>query len=127
MNEREIKPALIRGWKGVCPNCGSGPIMKDYLTVHKNCAICSEELHHHRADDGPTFVTILICGHILAPLIMISFEIFRPDPIILGLVFFIVFCCLSFISTPSGQRGFYRFTVGKTYAWILKQLDYNAC
>ncbi len=105
-DERKIKPALLRGWNGVCPNCGSGPIMKGYLTVRENCAVCSEELHHHRADDGPAYVTILICGHILAPLIMLSFEMFRPDPIILGLIFSLFFVALALFLLPRIKGAF---------------------
>ncbi len=106
IDEREIKPALVRGWNGVCPNCGSGPIMKGYLTVHRNCAVCSEEFHHHRTDDGPAYVTILICGHFLAPLIMIAFEVFRPDPIILALAFSLFFVALALFLLPRIKGAF---------------------
>ena len=105
-DDREIKTALIRGWKGVCPNCGSGPILKGYLTVHKNCAVRSEELHHHRADDGPAYVTILISGHILAPLMMMAFELFRPDPFVLGLVFCLFFVALALFLLPRIKGAF---------------------
>ncbi len=104
--KRETKTALIRGWNRVCPNCGSGPVFKGYLTVHKNCAVCSEEFHHHRADDGPAYVTILICGHILAPLIMLAFELLRPDPIILGLVFSLFFVALALFLLPRIKGAF---------------------
>lgn len=106
ITERQVKPALLRGWRRVCPNCGSGPIFKGYLTVRKSCPVCSEELHHQRADDGPAYVTILIGGHLLAPLILMAFEIFRPDPIILSLIFILLFVALALFLLPRVKGAF---------------------
>jgi len=63
---RPLTPALMRGWRRRCPNCGGGPMMRGYLTVRDTCAACGEALHHHRADDLPAWATILIVGHLLA-------------------------------------------------------------
>jgi len=63
--KRELLPALVRGWRRRCPNCGGGPMMSGYLKVRESCASCGEEFHHHRADDAPAWLTILIVGHIL--------------------------------------------------------------
>lgn len=64
--KREMLPALLRGWRRRCPNCGGGPLFRGYSTVRRTCAACGEALHHHRADDLPAWATILIVGHILA-------------------------------------------------------------
>ncbi len=85
--ERPARLSMIRGWRRKCPNCGSGPMFKGYLKVHAACPVCREDLSHHRADDGPAYLTILIVGHIVAPLLLIAFEIFRPDPLILFTIF----------------------------------------
>ncbi len=85
--ERELRPAMWRGWRRRCPNCGSGPLLKGYLKVRHECPICGEDLHHHRADDGPAYLTILIVGHIMAPGILWAFIKFRPDPMVLATVF----------------------------------------
>lgn len=85
--ERPIWPAIWRGWRRRCPNCGSGPLLKDYLKVRDSCQVCREELHHHRADDGPAYLTILIVGHIMAPLLLLVFTWLRPDPLTLFTVF----------------------------------------
>ncbi len=68
--DRPLLPALLRGWKRRCPNCGGGPMMRGYLTVRTTCPACGEELHHHRADDLPAWMTILIVGHVLAFLLL---------------------------------------------------------
>ncbi len=70
--DRPLKPALLRGWRRRCPNCGAGPMLRGYLKVRDSCPVCGEELHHHRADDGPAYLTILIVGHLLAPLLLFT-------------------------------------------------------
>ena len=85
--ERPIWPALRRGWRRKCPNCGNGPLLRGYLKVRDTCAVCREELHHHRADDGPAYLTILIVGHLMAPLLHIVFVQFRPEPLVLFTIF----------------------------------------
>jgi len=98
LSVRLVKPALIRGWKRKCPNCGSGPLMDGYLSIREECAVCSQELHHHRADDGPAYITILISGHILAPLMLIIFEMYRPDPMVLAVGFILIFIAMALAS-----------------------------
>ena len=85
--DRPTWPAVRRGWRRKCPNCGSGPLLSGYLTVRESCPVCREELHHHRADDGPAYLTILIVGHLMAPLLHIVFVRFRPEPLVLFTVF----------------------------------------
>jgi len=84
---REIKPAIWRGLRRRCPNCGEGHLFSGYLKVADNCPQCDEALHHHRADDGPAYLTILVVGHLMAPLIHIVFVHFRPDPWVMAIGF----------------------------------------
>ena len=81
--ERPTMPAVLKGWKRKCPQCGSGPLLSGYLTVNDTCTVCSEELHHHRADDGPAYLTILLVGHLMAPLLHMIFVRYRPEPLVL--------------------------------------------
>ena len=85
--DRPMKQALYRGWRRKCPNCGTGPMLKGYLKVRDHCPVCKEDLSHHRADDGPAYLTILVVGHLLAPLLHVAFVHWRPDPFILFTVF----------------------------------------
>ncbi len=86
-SERARLPAMLRGWRGKCPNCGSGPLLKSYLKVNHDCAVCREELYHHRADDGPAYLTILIVGHTMIPLLHLVFVGWRPEPLTLFTIF----------------------------------------
>ena len=85
--ERETWPAIWKGVRRRCPNCGKGPLMRSYLKVRDHCPVCREELFHNRADDGPAYLTILIVGHIMAPALHISFVTWRPEPLILITIF----------------------------------------
>ncbi len=98
--ERPVKPALWRGWRRRCPNCGSGPMLRGYLQVRDECAVCGEELHHHRADDGPAYLTILIVGHIMAPALLAAYTAYRPEPLVLAAVFSVGCVALSLYLLP---------------------------
>ena len=98
--ERGLKPSMLRGWRRRCPNCGRGPLLKGYLKVRDECVICDEEFHHHRADDGPAYLTILIVGHLMAPLIHIVFTTYRPEPATLASVFTVGCVALSLWLLP---------------------------
>ncbi|UWQ92534.1 DUF983 domain-containing protein [Aliisedimentitalea scapharcae] len=85
--DRPLKPALLKGWRRKCPNCGSGNLLHAYLKVNDACSICEQPLHHHRADDAPAYLTILIVGHLMAPLLHVVFTTWRPEPLTLFTIF----------------------------------------
>ena len=98
--ERPVKPAMLRGWRRRCPKCGAGPLFRGYLKVREACPVCGQELHHHRADDGPAYLTILIVGHLLAPALMFTFVKFRPEPMVMITGFTIGTVALSLFLLP---------------------------
>jgi uncharacterized protein (DUF983 family) len=75
-------------------------LLKGYLSVRAACPVCGEDLHHHRADDGPAYLTILIVGHLMAPGILIAFTLFRPEPLVLASLFTIGCVGLSLYLLP---------------------------
>ncbi|KPD12805.1 DUF983 domain-containing protein [Phaeobacter sp. 11ANDIMAR09] len=83
---RPWKPAVLRGLRLRCPNCGEGKILQGYLKVRHSCDCCGQELYHNRADDGPAYLTILIVGHLLGFALHITYLQFRPDPLTLALI-----------------------------------------
>jgi uncharacterized protein (DUF983 family) len=46
-------------------------MFRAFLKVADRCPACGEELHHHRADDFPAYVVIVIVGHIMVPLVLL--------------------------------------------------------
>ena len=77
-SERAVWPAMLRGWRCVCPSCGAGHIFGRYLKVNEHCASCALELAGHRADDAPPYFTILIVGHVIVPLMLLLEQHFQP-------------------------------------------------
>lgn len=85
--DRPMKPAIYRGLRRKCPNCGEGHLFAGYLKVTDRCPVCEQTLSHHRADDGPAYLTILVVGHLMAPLIHIVYSNFRPEPMVMATIF----------------------------------------
>ncbi|MEM0947749.1 MAG: DUF983 domain-containing protein [Pseudomonadota bacterium] len=98
--ERPLKRAIFRGWRRRCPKCGSGPMLKGYLTVRSSCTVCGEDLSRARADDGPAYLTILIVGKLLAPVLIWSSTTFRSEPFVLGTILVIGSVALSLYLLP---------------------------
>jgi uncharacterized protein (DUF983 family) len=75
---RDVWLAMRRGFLCRCPACGNGKLYKSYLKVVDSCAVCGEELHHHRADDAPPYFTIFIVGHFVVAALL-AFDEAWPD------------------------------------------------
>lgn len=99
-DDRPTGPAVMRGLKQRCPNCGKGHLFARYLKVADTCPECGEELHHHRADDGPAYLTILLVGHILGFVIHIMWVQWRPEPMTMATVLSIGAVALSLFLLP---------------------------
>ena len=70
--------AVLRGLTGRCPNCGRGHMFGRFLKVVDYCAVCGEELFHHRADDFPAYLVIVLVGHTVVPLALAVETEFAP-------------------------------------------------
>ncbi|MCG7519097.1 DUF983 domain-containing protein [Ruegeria sp. Ofav3-42] len=100
LEDRPTKPALVKGFRCRCPNCGEGKLLHSYLKVNDTCSNCGEELFHHRADDGPAYLTILLVGHLLAPALHVSYVHWRPEPLTMFLIFAFGCTALSLFLLP---------------------------
>ena len=105
-DDRPLWPALRRGWCRQCPSCGSGPLLRGYLKVRESCPICGEALHHQRADDGPAYLTIMVVGHIVGPLMLWAFTAWRPDPLVLLAIFSVATVAMTLWLLPRIKGGF---------------------
>lgn len=66
-----IWQSVKRTIRGKCPNCGQGKLWKSYIKQVDICNTCHADIGELRADDGPAWLTILLVGHIWAPLLVI--------------------------------------------------------
>lgn len=103
--DRPVWPAVRRGLARRCPACGEGHLFDGYLKVTDGCPACGEELMHHRADDGPAYLTILIVGHLLAFLMHFVWVMFRPEPLVFATLLTVVAVGLSLWLLPRFKGG----------------------
>ncbi|WP_367119351.1 DUF983 domain-containing protein [Yoonia sp.] len=75
-------------------------MFEGYLKVAKTCPVCQEELYHHRADDGPAYLTILVVAHVVGFAVHIMWVQWRPDPLIMATILTILAVGLSLFLLP---------------------------
>jgi len=62
--------AMLRGARGRCPRCGNAKLFYRFLKPVEICPGCGQDWTHQQADDFPAYVSILLTGHIVAPIII---------------------------------------------------------
>lgn len=80
-----LTEAMRRGFALRCPSCGKGRLFRRFLRVADRCAACGEVMSHHRADDFPAYLVIVIVGHLLVPSALIV-EVNYAPPLWLDLL-----------------------------------------
>jgi uncharacterized protein (DUF983 family) len=98
--ERNTREATLRGARGICPRCGTGPLFDGYLSVAPTCPDCGLDLTPQRADDGPAYLTIVIVGHVLVPLLVPVYQAWDPHPLLVALGFSAAAVALSLVLLP---------------------------
>ena len=96
--------ALWRGFTMKCPNCGTGRLFRQFLKVANHCSVCGEELHHHRADDFPAYIVILVVGHTLVPAAL-AFEMDYAPPMWLDFLIWIPLTIVSALALLQPTKG----------------------
>ncbi len=79
LEPRSVWTAMRKGWRRRCPSCGEGRVFHGYTKVNDECPACGLELHHHRSDDLPPYLSIMIVGHIIVPLLLIVEQTWQPN------------------------------------------------
>jgi uncharacterized protein (DUF983 family) len=69
---------VVRGLFGRCPKCGEGDLFRAFLKVADTCPACGEELHHHRADDFPAYLVIVLVGHVVVAAVLTVEVMYAP-------------------------------------------------
>ncbi|MCG6122590.1 MAG: DUF983 domain-containing protein [Microvirga sp.] len=76
---RDWKLGIARGLARRCPACGEGALFERYLKVAPACASCGQELHHHRADDLPPYLTIFVVAKLVGYGVYVSEMRYEPS------------------------------------------------
>lgn len=70
--QRGLWGVIRRSLALYCPNCGEGKLFASYLKQVEQCARCGEHYGHIRSDDAAPWLTILVVGHIVIPIIIVT-------------------------------------------------------
>lgn len=62
---RSLWNAMWNSFRGKCPKCGEGKLFSSFLKIAPECTHCGAEMHHHRADDLPAYLVVVIVGHVV--------------------------------------------------------------
>lgn len=63
--------AMLRGMKGQCPRCEQAKLFGKYLKPVAQCPSCQQDWTLHQADDFPPYVSIILTGHLIAPVLIL--------------------------------------------------------
>jgi uncharacterized protein (DUF983 family) len=72
---RPLLAAMWNGFRGKCPHCGDGKLFSSFVKTVERCQHCGEEMHHHRADDLPAYLVVVIVGHVMVGAVMGFMEV----------------------------------------------------
>ena len=61
---------MARGARGRCPRCNDAPLFRKFLKPAAFCHACGQDWTPQQADDFPAYVSIIVTGHLLAPIII---------------------------------------------------------
>lgn len=78
--------AARRAVAGRCPRCGAARLFRKWLKPVERCPACSQDWSHARADDIPAYISILLTGHLLAPVIILLAGDIQLSPLAAGFV-----------------------------------------
>jgi uncharacterized protein (DUF983 family) len=101
LEDRNVAQAMWRGTLCRCPHCGQGKMFRAYLKVADQCDVCGEEFKHHRADDFPPYVAIVIVGHIIIFLMLHMEMAYHVQPLTHVLIAVPLAIILPLIMLPS--------------------------
>lgn len=106
MIPKSFIPVLKKTLHSKCPNCGQGKLYVSFLKLAQSCSKCSENFTDIRADDAPAWLTILIVGHILAPILLLILPLFNYPDWVLILSIIVPTVMLSLIILPFAKSFF---------------------
>ena len=118
---RPIRRSLWRGLRKRCPDCGEGRVFRRYLKPVSTCSHCGAALGEIRTDDFAPWLTILLLGHILVPVIGTVDYVFAPQLWIILLCATALSAILVLLLLPHAKG----FCLGLLWALGLKSNEQN--
>jgi uncharacterized protein (DUF983 family) len=79
MVEKSIWRGIRRGLAGRCPTCGEGHLLHRYLKIRTPCEHCGTDNSIYPSDDFPPYLTIIVVGHVVVPLLLLVDNLYSPS------------------------------------------------
>lgn len=102
---RPMRRSIGRGLRRRCPQCGEGRLFSGYLKVNDHCSRCNESYGQIRADDMPPYLTILLVGHLIVPMVLIVYQNYKWSTWVSMLVWPTLTLALTLILLPLIKGG----------------------
>jgi uncharacterized protein (DUF983 family) len=83
---RSVWQAIGRGLRFACPRCGEAHLFDRFLKPAKFCIHCGQDWTPQRADDFPAYISMLITGHLLAPVIIALVNLGLSTGVLIALI-----------------------------------------
>jgi uncharacterized protein (DUF983 family) len=100
MIDKSILAGLRRGMACRCPSCGVGRLFSSYLKVRSPCEICEADNADYPLDDFPPYLTIVLVGHVVVPLLIWADLRFGPPIWLQCAIWLPVTLILSLLALP---------------------------
>jgi uncharacterized protein (DUF983 family) len=78
-SDKSIWTGISRGLARRCPNCGKGRLFAGYLALRTPCEVCGTDNTIYPSDDFPPYLTIIIAGHVVVPLLIWVDHAYEPS------------------------------------------------
>jgi uncharacterized protein (DUF983 family) len=69
-SSRDLRTALLRGFRGKCPSCGDARLFGRFLKPVPHCPACGQDWTVQTADDLPAYLVVLLVGHLIVPFVV---------------------------------------------------------
>jgi uncharacterized protein (DUF983 family) len=117
--QRSIWLGVRRGLARHCPVCGRGHLFSGFLRVSARCDHCAADNTIYPSDDFPPYLTILVAGHVLVPLVFVVERSFAPPLWLQAMIWSPLAVLLCLVLLPVMKGG----TVGLCWATGLVRND----
>jgi uncharacterized protein (DUF983 family) len=111
-DKRPLWLGIRRGLAGRCPTCGQGHLFRGFLKIQPQCQVCGADNAIYPSDDFPPYLTILVTGHVVVPLLFWMQRAMDPSAWLQAAIFLplTVGLCLALLPVMKGA------TVGLCWA-----------
>ena len=75
---RSVVRSAAREFRNRCPDCGRGALLSGYLEPHDACTSYGAPNGGIKAHDAPPYITKLVVGHIIVPLMLLWEQTWSP-------------------------------------------------